>query len=47
MPQTGWKGSNLASGAMTPIGDPAKEIAYGAAEYAPDGTLWTMRVVRG
>lgn len=30
----------LASGAMTPIGDPAAEIAYGGFEVAPDGTLW-------
>ena len=25
---------------MTPIGDHAREIAYGGAEFAPDGTLW-------
>lgn len=31
---------DLASGRMTPIGDHAKDIAYGAADYAPDGTLW-------
>jgi len=31
---------DLASGAMTPIGDPKKEIAYGGGEVAPDGTLW-------
>jgi dipeptidyl aminopeptidase/acylaminoacyl peptidase len=31
---------DLASGAMTPIGDLAKDIAYGGAEFAPDGTLW-------
>jgi len=31
---------DLASGAMTPIGDPAAEISYGAAAFAPDGTLW-------
>jgi len=31
---------DLASGRMTPIGDPNAEIAYGGAEYAPDGTLW-------
>ena len=30
----------LASGTLTPIGDHAKPIAYGAAQYAPDGTLW-------
>jgi dipeptidyl aminopeptidase/acylaminoacyl peptidase len=32
---------DLASGAMTPIGDPDRDIAYGAAAFAPDGTLWT------
>ncbi len=31
---------DLASGMMTPIGDTAKDIAYGGAEFAPDGTLW-------
>ncbi len=31
---------DLASGAMTPIGDTAKDIAYGDAQFAPDGTLW-------
>lgn len=31
---------DLATGAMTPIGDHAKAIAYGDADYAPDGTLW-------
>ncbi|PKP93491.1 MAG: S9 family peptidase [Alphaproteobacteria bacterium HGW-Alphaproteobacteria-14] len=31
---------DLASGAMVPIGNPAAEIAYGALEIAPDGTLW-------
>lgn len=31
---------DLASGAMTPIGDPAREIAYGGLEVAPDGGLW-------
>ncbi len=31
---------DLASGAMKPIGDPSKDIAYGGAEFAPDGTLW-------
>jgi dipeptidyl aminopeptidase/acylaminoacyl peptidase len=31
---------DLASGKLTPIGDPKKEIAYGGAEFAPDGTLW-------
>lgn len=31
---------DLASGAMTPIGDPAAEIAYSGLEVAPDGTIW-------
>lgn len=31
---------DLASGTMTPIGDNSKDIAYGGAEYAPDGSLW-------
>lgn len=31
---------DLASGQLTPIGDTAKDIAYGGAEFAPDGTLW-------
>jgi dipeptidyl aminopeptidase/acylaminoacyl peptidase len=31
---------DLEKGGMTPIGDPAKDIAYGGGEYAPDGTLW-------
>jgi dipeptidyl aminopeptidase/acylaminoacyl peptidase len=31
---------DLVKGGMTPIGDHAKDIAYGGAEYAPDGTLW-------
>ena len=31
---------NIASGALTPIGDHRKEVAYGGAEFAPDGTLW-------
>jgi protease II len=31
---------DLASGAMTPIGDQSRDIAYGAAQFAPDGTLW-------
>ncbi|MEE4316164.1 S9 family peptidase [Erythrobacter dokdonensis] len=31
---------DLASGAMTPIGDPAEEIAYGGLAVAPDGSLW-------
>jgi len=31
---------DLASGAMTPLGDHAKNIAYGSGEFAPDGTLW-------
>lgn len=31
---------DLASGAMTPIGDHKKSIAYGDAGFASDGTLW-------
>ena len=31
---------DLASGTMTPIGDHKRDIAYGAAEFAPDGTLY-------
>jgi dipeptidyl aminopeptidase/acylaminoacyl peptidase len=31
---------DLASGAMTPIGDHKKAIAYGGGKFAPDGTLW-------
>jgi dipeptidyl aminopeptidase/acylaminoacyl peptidase len=31
---------DLASGAMTPIGDPAAEIAYSGLEVGPDGTIW-------
>jgi protease II len=31
---------DLASGRMTPVGDHRKDIAWGGAEYAPDGTLW-------
>ena len=31
---------DLASGAMTPIGDISRDIAFGGAEFAPDGTLW-------
>lgn len=31
---------DLASGAMTPVGDPKAEIAYSGMEIAPDGTLW-------
>ena len=31
---------DLASGAMTPLGDHRKTISYGDAEFAPDGTLW-------
>ena len=32
---------DLATGAMTPIGDPKKQISYGGGEIGPDGTLWT------
>ena len=31
---------DVASGRLTPIGDTARDIAYGGAEFAPDGTLW-------
>ncbi len=31
---------DLATGSLTPIGDHSKDIAYGGAEFAPDGTLW-------
>lgn len=31
---------DLATGAMTPIGDPKAQIAYGGARVGPDGTLW-------
>ena len=31
---------DIASGALTPIGDPARDIAFGGARFAPDGTLW-------
>lgn len=30
----------VATGRMVPIGDHARPIAYGDAEFAPDGTLW-------
>jgi dipeptidyl aminopeptidase/acylaminoacyl peptidase len=31
---------DVASGAMTPLGDHARDISYGGAEFAPNGTLW-------
>ena len=31
---------DLETGRLTPIGDHSKAIAYGGAEFAPDGTLW-------
>jgi len=31
---------DLASGAMTPVGDPAAQVAFGSMEIAPDGTIW-------
>ncbi|WP_156680150.1 S9 family peptidase [Sphingomonas profundi] len=31
---------DVATGRMTPIGDHRKAIAWGAAKFAPDGTLW-------
>ncbi len=33
---------DLASGALSPVGDVKAEIAYGGAQYAPDGTLWVI-----
>ena len=33
---------DLGSGKLTPVGDHSKEIAWGGAEYAPDGTLWAL-----
>jgi dipeptidyl aminopeptidase/acylaminoacyl peptidase len=31
---------DLASGVMSPIGDPKAEVAFGGMEIAPDGALW-------
>jgi dipeptidyl aminopeptidase/acylaminoacyl peptidase len=31
---------DLVNGGMTPVGDNAKDIAYGGVEFAPDGSLW-------
>ncbi|HEY5806994.1 MAG TPA: prolyl oligopeptidase family serine peptidase [Povalibacter sp.] len=31
---------DVASGKLAPIGDQSKDIAYGGAEFAPDGRLW-------
>jgi dipeptidyl aminopeptidase/acylaminoacyl peptidase len=31
---------DVAGGTMTPIGDQSRDIAYGGAQFAPDGTLW-------
>jgi dipeptidyl aminopeptidase/acylaminoacyl peptidase len=31
---------DVASGVMAPIGDHARAVAYGSAQFAPDGTLW-------
>jgi dipeptidyl aminopeptidase/acylaminoacyl peptidase len=31
---------DVASGAMTPIGDHSKAVAYGGAQFAANGTLW-------
>jgi dipeptidyl aminopeptidase/acylaminoacyl peptidase len=31
---------DIASGRMTPIGDTSRDIAFGGAQFAPDGTLW-------
>lgn len=33
---------DLASGKMTPLADVNAPVAYGGAEYAPDGTLWVL-----
>ena len=32
--------STSPSGKLTPIGDHAKDLSYGGAEFAPNGTLW-------
>ena len=31
---------DIASGRLTPIGNPKKDIYYGSFKFAPDGTLW-------
>ena len=31
---------DVASGGLTPIGDISRDIAYGGAGFAPDGTIW-------
>ena len=31
---------DLAGGSLAPLGDHKQDIAYGGAEFAPDGTLW-------
>jgi acetyl esterase/lipase len=31
---------DVVNGGLTPIGDHSREIAYGGAQFAPDGTLW-------
>jgi dipeptidyl aminopeptidase/acylaminoacyl peptidase len=31
---------DLATGKMTPVGDPKKPVSYGGVRYAPDGTVW-------
>ncbi len=33
---------DLATGQISDIGDPKKAIAYGDAQFAPDGTLWVL-----
>lgn len=33
---------DLATRRLTPIGDHGKDIAYGGAEFAPDGRLWVL-----
>jgi len=31
---------DVVNGGLTPVGDHAREIAFGGAQFAPDGTLW-------
>ncbi len=33
---------DIATGAMTPLTDPAKDVSYSDAEFAPDGTVWAV-----
>lgn len=32
----------VASGTLKPLTDPAKDVAYAGARYAPDGSIWVM-----